>query len=98
MIIITMGIAGQDKSFWSIPISLAAAACYLFVAMRFGVLACQFMFVTFRVFSSFPLTLSSTWYAIYCYAAIGMLTIVVLYAFRTSLGSQPLFGRASLED
>jgi hypothetical protein len=27
-----------------------------------------------------------------------MLAVVVLYAFRTSLGGQLLFGRASLED
>jgi hypothetical protein len=41
---------------------------------------------------------ASAWYAPYGYAALAMLAAIVLYAFRTSLGGQPLFGRASLED
>jgi len=73
---------------------------FLFIGItRFGLLAFSFCMYTFIIFRTFSITLdSSAWYAGYGYAALAILAAIVLYAFRTSLGGQPMFGRASLED
>jgi serine/threonine-protein kinase len=71
----------------------------LFLLMRFGLVAFALDCFVLRMLHLHPITLdASAWYAPYGYAALAMLAVIVLYAFRTSFGSQPLFGRAALED
>jgi len=74
-------------------------ALELFLLMRFGFVALVFASFVWVMLSLNLITLdASAWYAPYGYAALAMLAVIVLYAFRTSLGGQPLFGRASFED
>ena len=40
----------------------------------------------------------SAWYSWMGLTGLALLLAFALYAFHTSLGGQPLFGRASLED
>jgi hypothetical protein len=61
--------------------------------------ALTFAWLVTRIFNANPITLdASVWYAPYGYTTLAIFAAIVLYAFRTSLGGQPLFGRASLED
>jgi serine/threonine protein kinase len=82
-----------------LAISLALSALYLFVLMRFGLVAAVLDWFVMDLFLSFPITLNaSEWYAVYGFACLGILAAIVLYAFHASLGGQPMFGRVSLED
>jgi hypothetical protein len=64
---------------------------------RFGLLATAAFTAATLVLISFPLLLSSGWYAPYALLATGLLVGLAAWAFRVSLGGQPVFG-ASLED
>jgi hypothetical protein len=47
----------------------------------------------------FPVTMQlSAWYSGIGLAGLALLLALTIYAFHTSLGGQPLFGRASIED
>jgi hypothetical protein len=84
---------------WSLATSLVNGILYLFVLMRFGLLAIAVGLWVGAILVSFPASLDiSAWYAGYGYAALGILALIVLYAFRTSLGGRPQFGQTSLED
>jgi serine/threonine protein kinase len=69
------------------------------VFLRFGLLALV-AYVSFFVFSTtFPIAAPlSAWYSGIGLAGLALLLALALYAFHTSLGGQPMFGRASLED
>jgi serine/threonine-protein kinase len=80
---------------WSgaVQIGLLLASLFL-VFLRFGLLAAVACTFTIGVLNNFPITTHS---------GIGLtgpalLLAFALYAFHASLGGQPLFGRASLED
>jgi hypothetical protein len=87
----------------SLLLSVATAAvvygALLFVLLRFGLLAFAANHFFSILLTSFPITTQvSAWYS-----GIGLVGLVLLlglagYGFYTSLGGQPLFGRASLED
>jgi hypothetical protein len=48
---------------------------------------------------AFPITTQlSAWYSWIGLTGLALLLVFALYAFHTSLGGQPMFGRASLED
>jgi hypothetical protein len=65
---------------------------------RFGLLAnLALLFVLFMM-NNFTITFQPAWYAGIGFAGLAILLAFALYAFHTSLGSQPMFGRASLED
>jgi serine/threonine-protein kinase len=81
------------------PMAVLGYALWLFLLMRFGLVALTFAWLVTRIFNANPITLdASVWYAPYGYTTLAIFAAIVLYAFRTSLGGQPLFGRASLED
>jgi hypothetical protein len=81
-----------------IPLILGIAGCF-FVYFRFGLLSFIGALLFFGFLLAFPITAQlSAWYSGFSIASIALLLAIVLYAFFTSLGSQPLFGRASLED
>jgi serine/threonine-protein kinase len=75
-----------------VPLLLGAV---LFVFLRFGLLS-LIAFILFTVVSdAFPLT---AWDSGIGLMGLALMLALTLYAFHTSLGGQPLFGRASLED
>jgi hypothetical protein len=71
----------------------------LFVFFRFGLLALIAVLLFSMIWGSFPITTQlSAWYSGIGLTGLALLLAFALYAFHTSLGGQPLFGRASLED
>jgi serine/threonine-protein kinase len=68
------------------------------VLMRFGLLALAAAFVFQHLLLGFPVTTQpSTWYWETGLAGVFLLLALAGYAFYTSLGGQPVFGRASVE-
>jgi hypothetical protein len=77
---------------------LITFSAMLFVFFRFGLLAvtaCCFLFLSLIIL---PIPLRASWYAGRGLMGLALAFAFALYAFYTSLGGQPLFGRASLED
>jgi hypothetical protein len=70
-----------------------------FLLLRFGLLALAAGYLFNQLLNSFPITMKlSAWYSGIGLAGLALLLAFALYAFHSSLGGQPLFGRASLED
>ncbi len=87
------------QNIWLFPIGLFTSCLILFVLMRFGLIALVFIMSIESFFDGFPTTLEvSAWYAGYGYAALAIFAAIVLYAFYTSLGGQPMFGTPRLDD
>lgn len=71
----------------------------LFVLARFGLLAVVVSFEFGTVLQWFPITTElSAWYSGIGMTGVCLLLGLTAYAFYTSLGGQPLFGRISIED
>jgi hypothetical protein len=74
-------------------------AALLFVLMRFGIVSVVFCEFIFGLLSGYPATLdTSAWYFGYGFIAIAMFVVIVLYAFRYSLGGRPLLASSRLDD
>ena len=57
------------------------------------------LFFSAFFFSAFPFTLdASAWYSHASFAALAIFAVVVLYAFRYSLGGRPLIAASQLDD
>ena len=70
-----------------------------FLVTRFGLLALAATGAFASLFYQFPITPQlSAWYFGIGLAGVVLMLALAGYAFHTSLGGQPLFGRASLED
>ena len=75
---------------WALP---------LLVVLRFGLLATTTGIFAYNILSWFPLTMQlSAWYSGMGLLGAGLVLILSLVAFRTSLSDRPLFGRSLLED
>jgi serine/threonine-protein kinase len=86
-------------NFWMMPASLIVNILYLLVLMRFGLVAAVLADCVAGLFQMFPIALeTSAWYSDTGYAALAILAVVVLYAFRTSLGGRPLITAPNLDD
>jgi hypothetical protein len=84
---------------WTLPVGLISGAVFLFMLMRFGLVAFALTWLSSIIFSTFPATLdSSAWYFGYGFAAVAMFAAIVLYAFRYSLGGRPLLAPSRLDD
>jgi hypothetical protein len=84
---------------WSFGIVLVICAWWFFVLMRFGMMAVMIQVFTLFIFIRFPMTLNaSAWCSGYSYAALAIFLAIVLYAFRYSLGGQPLLAPSRLDD
>ncbi len=82
-----------------VPISLVVISLSLFVLMRFGLVVLIFFTFLYDFFSIVPTTLdASAWYSGYGFAALAILAVIVLYAFRTSLGGRPLLASSHFDD
>jgi hypothetical protein len=70
-----------------------------FMLFRFGLLAMAAFVFYGELLNKFPIAAQpSSWYFAIGLAGFALSLAFALYAFHTSLGNQPLFGRASLED
>jgi eukaryotic-like serine/threonine-protein kinase len=66
---------------------------------RFGLFALMTTAFVVQVFGDYPMTFRvSAWYAGYGYVALGIVAVIALYGFKTSLGGRPLVVGASLGD
>jgi predicted Ser/Thr protein kinase len=78
---------------------LVFGAIWLFVLMRFGFITAVFVNFITGVILSMPMTLdTSAWYSGYGFLAFALFGVIVLYAFRTSLGGRPLIAAPNLDD
>jgi hypothetical protein len=89
-----------DPPLFKILINAILGATIIFVLVRFGVLAVTTgSLFYFGCFMNFPVTTQlSAWYSGIGLAGLCLMVGLAVYGFHTSLGGQPLFGRASLED
>jgi hypothetical protein len=81
-----------------IPLIVLMGA-FFFVLTRFGLLSLIAMIFFYAIRLTLPNIIQlSVWYSWIGLTGPGIMLAFVLYAFHTSLGGQPMFGRASLED
>jgi serine/threonine-protein kinase len=90
---------GGENAWVEIPGAILTAALVVILVERFGLLAA----VVFWLFRNLLVDVApsldfSNFYATYALPGLLLLVALALYAFRISLGGQPLFGAASLED
>jgi serine/threonine-protein kinase len=91
------GVAAGD--FW-IPFlsTIVHVGVFVFLIVRFGLLAAVVQFYVWGLFIFFPLTADlSAWYAGAGVSAALVLATLTLYSFRTALGGRPAFGKTALE-
>jgi hypothetical protein len=96
----TLTMTGATGNFSSVNflILALAASIHLLVIFHFGLLALIATVFFFNVLNLFPITTQSIWYSGIGITGLILLLAMPLFAFYTSFGGQPLFGRASLED
>jgi len=79
--------------------TLISTGLSVFLMIRFGLLAVVANYVFNNILGSFPLTTQmSAWYSGLSVAGILLMAAVVFFGFYTSLGGQPIFGGAVLEE
>jgi hypothetical protein len=99
VIILIFPLTLSSGNIWQYLIYAGLVALWLFVLMRFGLVASLFAIFTTNFFQIFPITYEATaWYAKTGLAALIIFTIIILYAFRTSLGGRPMFGTPKLDE
>jgi serine/threonine-protein kinase len=69
-----------------------------FLVLRFGQVAALSWYFTYIFIAVAPITLQTTWYAPYGYLVLAIFGAIILYAFRFSLGSLPLFAPSRLDE
>jgi hypothetical protein len=90
--------AGGENPWLEVPQGIVMAALAAVGIARFGLLSSVVMGFVLSILVDVPITLDlSQWYAPAFLACLGVVLGLALWAFRTSLGSQPVFG-GSLED
>jgi hypothetical protein len=98
MVALLLGLGGENAAL-EIPGAVLGAILVTWLATRIGLLAVVTMWcfdlLLYLVAPSFDF---SSWYAAYSMPGLVFLLALALYAFYISLGSQSMFGAASLED
>ncbi len=89
---------GADWALISWVQNILILVTMLFVLIRYGPLAYAATFLFACLLLSFPIMIQPVWYSGIGLTGLGLLLALTLYAFHTSLGAQPLFGHATLED
>jgi uncharacterized protein YneF (UPF0154 family)/predicted Ser/Thr protein kinase len=77
---------------------LVSTAVWIFVVFRFGLLTLMAALFFYNLASTFPIEMQPAFYSWIGFIGLAILLAFALYAFHTSLGGQPMFGRASIED
>jgi hypothetical protein len=97
-----LSLAIMDAGFfspWMLVVGLVIETLFLFILIRFGLAAMMFLIFSRNFFSNFPATFQvSTWYASAGFASLAIFTVIIIYAFYTSLGGRPIFGTPRLDD
>jgi len=89
----------SDLSPISLIIDALLYSSIAIVLLRYGIVAFAADMLVFELLMGFPITTQlSAWYSGIGLTGLALLLALTLYAFHTSLGGQPLFGRATLED
>jgi protein kinase-like protein len=79
--------------------ALIFSSLAVFVMIRFGLLALVVNFMVTSILHSCPLTTQmSSWYGGISLTGIVLMAAITFYAFYTSLGGRPVFGKAVLEE
>jgi predicted Ser/Thr protein kinase len=82
-----------------IVIGVVQNALLFFAFVRFGFVAASFFMFTIIVINTSPITYqSSAWYAPYGYLVLAIFAVLVIYAFRFSIGKRPLLAPSRLDD
>src|SRR5262249_28441869 len=69
-----------------VPIIFIRSALYLYVLVRFGLVASIFTWYVVIILMTFPMTLqTSVWYSTVGFAGLSVILALTVYAFRTSL-------------
>ncbi len=101
-LLLTFFVAAGGGTLSSPPTLVSQTITYsltVFLLIRFGLLAVVASEAFNDLLSSLPLTAQlSSWYASVSLAGIVLVVAVAFYAFYTSLGGRPVFGRAVLEE
>jgi hypothetical protein len=93
------GAAGSPSAPVALVTGLIVNGLAVFMLIRCGLLALVAAFVFGEFLEFFPLTTQgSSWYAGISLAGILLMATMASYGFYTSLGGQPVFGRAVLEE
>jgi hypothetical protein len=97
VLVFALGTTPLNPSAFTVTVHLLLSALFFTVLMRFGLVAVAFVWFALFIQISFPMTFdASAWYS--GFAAFAILAVVVLYAFRYSLGSRPLLAPSHLDD
>ncbi len=97
VLLFTLLAGGSDPASWVGTLIFFILA--VIVMIRFGLLALVTNFMVYFILQAFPLTTQgSAWYAGISLTGILLIAALTLYAFYTSLGGRPIFGRAVLEE
>ncbi|MCL5286380.1 MAG: protein kinase [Acidobacteria bacterium] len=90
---------GGENAALEIPGAVLGAVLMTWLVTRIGLLAVVAMWCFDLLLTGVAPSLDfSSWYAAYTMPALVFLLALALYAFYISLGNQPMFGAASLED
>jgi serine/threonine protein kinase len=88
-----------NPSAFTVTVHLILSASFFMVLMRFGLVAAAFGYFAANILVKFPTTFdASAWYSSYGFAALTLFAIIVLCAFRFSLGTRPLLAASPLDD
>lgn len=75
------------------PLDLVVTFVFMFVALRFGMLALTVLFFTFGLSLFVPVTLDlSKWYAPHSLFLLGVLLAMMIYGLRVATGNKPPLG------
>ncbi len=90
--------ASGVTNIWTFPLELVGSGIMLLLLMRVGLVAAIFSGFVNMLFINFPITHdTSAWYSEVGFAALAILAVIVLYAFRTSLARRPLLAPSRLD-
>jgi hypothetical protein len=80
-------------------VSFLQAAMWIYLTLRFGLLALAVNFLFYFALTYSPVTLQfGSWYAVNILVALLSMIVLILYAFRIALGGRPALGGSLLQD
>jgi serine/threonine-protein kinase len=93
-----LNVSGENLAI-EIPFAVLIATIFVFVVLRFGLLAVAVAGLVGTLLRLSPITLDlSRWYAARSLFALAIIVAIALYGFRIALGKRPVFGLVALED
>jgi hypothetical protein len=90
---------GGENPWLEVPAGLLMAIGITFCITRLGILSVVSMWLAFLTLINLPVTLDvSRWDAAVTIPSVVVLAALATYAFRISIGSQPVFGSGTIDD